>query len=174
MWLVDSRTSFPTQVLCYLDKQAKLYINHRFYLFYAGTSLGRITMRPPLPPPLPPHPPRDDNTAPFDQIHSLKKVVTDGPTNGPTNRRMDKASYRDAWTHLKRLPNFVQKWLPPKHERLETHEEKLLGRSFSAHFSGNVWPFSDHIIGVPKDDLVILFKPSSRHPWVGFCILPSW
>ena len=57
-------------------------------------------MRPPHPPPLPlPSPsPRDDNTAPFSQIHCLKKVVTDGRTDG----RTDKASYRDAWTHLKR------------------------------------------------------------------------
>ena len=35
----------------------------------------------------------------------LKKVVTNGPTNGRTvgrtNRQTDKASYRDAWTHLK-------------------------------------------------------------------------
>ena len=32
------------------------------------TSLGRTTMRPPLPLPSPPLP-RDDNTAPFSQIH---------------------------------------------------------------------------------------------------------
>ena len=54
-WLIREP---PSQLRCYvdLDKQAKLYINHRFYLFYAGTSLGRITMRPPLPPPPPPPP----------------------------------------------------------------------------------------------------------------------
>ena len=29
----------------------------------------------------------------------------DGPTDGPTDRQMDKASYRDAWKHLKTLKN---------------------------------------------------------------------
>ena len=30
-----------------------------------------------------------------------KKWVTDRRTDGPTDRQMDKAFYRDAWTHLK-------------------------------------------------------------------------
>ena len=51
----------------------------------------------------------DDYHACFIQIRPLKKVVmnrrTDVPTNrqtdGPLDQRTDKASYRDAWTHLK-------------------------------------------------------------------------
>ena len=31
---------------------------------------------------------------------------TDGPTDGRTNGRTDKASYRDAWMHLKKIDNF--------------------------------------------------------------------
>ena len=33
-------------------------------------------------------------------VHS-KKVVTDGPTDRPTDGRTDTLSYRDGWTHLK-------------------------------------------------------------------------
>ena len=35
------------------------------------------------------------------QIHCFTKMVIDGPTEEPTDGRTDKASYRDAWTHLK-------------------------------------------------------------------------
>ena len=31
----------------------------------------------------------------------LNSITTDRPTDGQTDRRTDKASYRDAWTHLK-------------------------------------------------------------------------
>ena len=31
----------------------------------------------------------------------FKKYLTDGQTDRPTHGRRDKASYRDAWTHLK-------------------------------------------------------------------------
>ena len=31
----------------------------------------------------------------------INSITTDRPTNQPTNGRTDKASYRDAWTHLK-------------------------------------------------------------------------
>ena len=49
--------------------------------------LLHLPLLPSPPLPSPPPPPRDDNTAPFSQIHCLKKVVTDGPTNGPTDGR---------------------------------------------------------------------------------------
>ena len=31
------------------------------------------------------------------------QLEREGPTDQPTNQRTDKASYRDAWTHLKRI-----------------------------------------------------------------------
>ena len=42
---------------------------------------------------------------PFSQIRCLKKKWTDQPTDGPT----DKASYRDAWTHLRTTAIVVRK-----------------------------------------------------------------
>ena len=50
----------------------------------------------------------DDYQAPLRQFPCLKKSgygptdrQTDGPMDGPTDQRRDKASHRDAWTHLK-------------------------------------------------------------------------
>ena len=45
--------------------------------------------------------------APFSQIHCLKEWLPTGrPTDGRTDRWRDKASYRDAWTHLKNMLTF--------------------------------------------------------------------
>ena len=41
--------------------------------------------------------------------------------------------------------------------RGQADEEKPLGRSFSAHLSGNLWPISGRFIDVPEDGLVVLF-----------------
>ena len=40
-----------------------------------------------------------------------KALPTDQPTNGRTNQRTDKASYRDAKTHLKRRRRSLKDWL---------------------------------------------------------------
>ena len=36
---------------------------------------------------------------------------SDGPTNQPTDRRTDRPSYRDAWTHLKKDNHRAKKWI---------------------------------------------------------------
>ena len=36
---------------------------------------------------------------------------TNQPTDQPTNGRTDKASYRDAWTHLKKSNSNRKSWL---------------------------------------------------------------
>ena len=79
-------------------------------------------MRPPFPPPPLPPPPLplaqeveeeeeedEDGSGMITRLllarfPILKKWLrTNGPTDGQTNRRTDKASYRDAWTHRKRV-----------------------------------------------------------------------
>ena len=54
------------------------------------------------------------------------------------------------------------KFLPLSTKEKPTHTvEKLLGRSFFTHFSGNLWLISEHIIDIPEDGLVFS-KPSNR------------
>ena len=55
--------------------------------------------------------------------------------------------------------------------------EKLLGRSFSAHFFGNLWPISEHIIDIPEDRLLVFLKPSNRQVnsrKFGICATIGW
>merc|ERR1719427_1342077 len=56
----------------------------------------------------------------------LDESVTDGPTDRPTNGRTDKASYRDARTHLKRLTSRLS--------RCHSCHRVVKRRTFLQHF----------------------------------------
>ena len=73
------------------------------------------------------------------------------------------AFFENKWTR-NQLMNFFSKlkFLPLSTKEKPTHTvEKLLGRSFFTHFSGNLWLISEHIIDIPEDGLVFS-KPSNR------------
>ena len=53
--------------------------------------------------------------------------------------------------------NFSPEMTSKEIKRGQADEEKPLGRSFSAHLSGNLWPISGRFIDVPEDGLVVLF-----------------
>ena len=83
------------------------------------------------------------------------------------------AFFENKWTR-NQLMNFFSKlkFLPLSTKEKPTHTvEKLLGRSFFTHFSGNLWLISEHIIDIPEDGLVVFLKPSNRQPCIAFILL---